>query len=75
MVSRSGEQLQLIDKYENNQPLLSVMADPDREFYEYLSKFNVRRTYANVINDRTVPYWTAALDTTNYFDTPRKLNM
>ncbi|KAI9489448.1 putative serine esterase-domain-containing protein [Zychaea mexicana] len=67
MLSRTGEQLQLLDSHENGRPILSILADPDREFYQYLAKFKTRRTYANVANDRTVPYWSAAMDTCNYF--------
>ncbi|KAI8391494.1 putative serine esterase-domain-containing protein [Radiomyces spectabilis] len=68
MVSRSGDQLQLVDTYEDQQPLLSILADPEREFHKTLALFKARRTYANVDNDRTVPYWTAALSDINYFE-------
>ena len=69
MLSRTGEQLQLLDSFENGgRPLLNILADPKREFYHYLAKFKSRRIYANVTNDRTVPYWTAAMDTIDYFE-------
>ncbi|KAI9029753.1 putative serine esterase-domain-containing protein [Phycomyces nitens] len=75
MVSRSGKQLQLADDYENGRPILDVLADPDREFYKALEMFKVKRVYANVINDRTVPYWTAGLETIGYYSTPKSLQV
>lgn len=30
MLSRTGEQLQLLDKYEDNKPLLNILADPGK---------------------------------------------
>ncbi|ORZ20305.1 putative serine esterase-domain-containing protein [Absidia repens] len=67
LVSRTGEQLQLIDRFEDDIPLLVILASPNRPYYQALGKFDIIRTYANVKNDRTVPYWTAALMTTEYF--------
>ncbi|ORX44096.1 DUF676-domain-containing protein [Hesseltinella vesiculosa] len=61
LVSRSGEQLQLVDQYKDDQPLLSVLASPDYPFFHALKKFKILRTYANVSHDRTVPHWTAAM--------------
>ncbi|KAI8138163.1 putative serine esterase-domain-containing protein [Fennellomyces sp. T-0311] len=75
ILSRTGEQLQLLDDHEKGQPLLRVLADPDREYYRYLSKFKARRVYANVANDRTVPYWTAAMDTCDYFHVLKEVEL
>ncbi|KAL0076606.1 putative serine esterase-domain-containing protein [Phycomyces blakesleeanus] len=75
MVSRSGEQLQLSDDYEDGRPLLDILADPDREFYKALELFKLKRVYANVANDRTVPYWTAGLETIGYYETPKSLQV
>ena len=76
MLSRTGEQLQLLDCFENeDRPLLNILADPNREFYHYLAKFKSRRIYANVTNDRTVPYWTAAMDTFNYFENMENIEL
>ncbi|KAI8138550.1 putative serine esterase-domain-containing protein [Fennellomyces sp. T-0311] len=66
MLSRSGEQLLFRDE----QKILNVISDPNKPFYQYLSKFKVRRAYGNLINDRTVPYWTAAMETVDYTDDP-----
>ncbi|KAF1798161.1 putative serine esterase-domain-containing protein [Mucor lusitanicus] len=69
LVSRSGEQLQLLDKYDkvDNKPMLEILSDPDQPYFKYLSKFKKRRTYANIANDRTVGYWTAGLELRDYF--------
>lgn len=94
ILSRTGEQLQLQDDYQDGLPILSVLADPsmyqaqdysngfadigdilEREFHQYLSRFKQRRTYANVANDRTVPYWTAAMEITNHFEIMKDLDM
>lgn len=73
-VSRSGEQLQLRDSFEGI-PLVHVLSDPDEIYFKYLAKFKVRRSYANVINDRTVPYWTAGLELMDYFHNNNDLDM
>ncbi|KAG2193603.1 hypothetical protein INT47_012981 [Mucor saturninus] len=76
MVSRSGEQLQLIDKFEKNKPILEVLSDPDQVYFKTLAKFKVKRSYANVANDRTVPYWTAGMEIMDYFyESKGKLDM
>ncbi|KAJ8653534.1 hypothetical protein O0I10_010862 [Lichtheimia ornata] len=75
ILSRTGEQLQLLDDYQDGSPILSVLADPKREFHQYLSRFKQRRTYANVANDRTVPYWTAAMEITNHFEIMKDLDI
>ncbi|CAO3607057.1 unnamed protein product [Mucor hiemalis] len=70
LVSRSGEQLQLVDVFDkvNNKTILEVMSDPDQDYFKYLAKFRVRRTYANIANDRTVPYWTSGMELMDYFN-------
>lgn len=70
LVSRSGEQLQLVDTFDkvNNKTILEVMSDPDQDYFKYLAKFKVRRTYANIANDRTVPYWTSGMELMDYFN-------
>ena len=69
LVSRSGEQLQLLDEYDKtqNKAMLEILSDPDQVYFKYLSKFKTRRSYANVANDRTVGYWTAGLELRDYF--------
>lgn len=68
LLSRTGEQFYCVDKWSpKGRPLLVVMADPDRIFYQALAKFKQIRIYANAINDITVPYVTAAIDTKDPF--------
>jgi hypothetical protein len=67
LLSRTGEQFFCVDKWSpKGRPLVEVLADPDRVFYQALLLFPNIRVYANAINDLTVPYVTAAIDT---FDT------
>nr|CAG8620174.1 13045_t:CDS:2 [Entrophospora candida] len=60
-----GEQLQFVDNYDNNEPLLLIMSNPDKIYYKALSLFKYKRVYANTTNDRTVPYWTASISIIN----------
>ncbi|KAF6761690.1 lipid particle protein [Ephemerocybe angulata] len=56
LLSRTGEQFYCVDKWSpKGRPLLVVMADPERIFYQALTKFQHLRIYANAINDVTVP--------------------
>ncbi|KAJ6462634.1 DUF676-domain-containing protein [Mycena vitilis] len=67
-LSRTGEQFYCQDKWSaNGHPLIEVMADPDRVFYQALAAFQTIRIYANAVNDRTVPYVTAAIDVDDIF--------
>jgi len=67
-LSRTGEQFYCVDKWgPTGKPLLQVMADPERIFYRALALFPHITMYANAINDRTVPYFTAAIDMENPF--------
>ncbi|KAF2153938.1 putative lipase/serine esterase [Myriangium duriaei CBS 260.36] len=65
-LSTSGRQLFLIDKFKDTgRPLLSVMADRNSIFIKGLSSFQHRTLYANILNDRSVVYYTAAIDSTD----------
>ncbi|ORZ25290.1 putative serine esterase-domain-containing protein [Absidia repens] len=75
MVSRTGEQLQLTDSFKDGIPLLVILASPDQPYYQAIQKFDIMRTYANIKNDRTVPYWSSALMTTNYFNNLKTLDL
>ena len=58
-LSTSGQQLFTIDTFrDTGRPLLSVLADPNSIFIKALSQFKNRVLYANVINDRSAPYYT-----------------
>ncbi|KAI8991140.1 putative serine esterase-domain-containing protein [Mycotypha africana] len=68
IVSRTGEQLQLLDgDMFQQRTLLETLSDPNDIYYKYLSQFKVLRCYANIANDRTVPYWTAAMESKDFF--------
>ncbi|KAJ7722437.1 putative serine esterase-domain-containing protein [Mycena maculata] len=68
LLSRTGEQFYCADKWSaKGRPLLEVMADPDRIFYQALAAFETIRIYANTLNDVTVPYVTAAIEVEDIF--------
>ncbi|KAI0676040.1 DUF676-domain-containing protein [Trametes maxima] len=68
LLSRTGEQFYVVDKWsKNGRPLIEVMADPNRLFYQALTLFQHVRIYANAVNDVTVPYLTAAIETEDTF--------
>lgn len=68
LLSRTGEQFYCADEWSpNGRPLLVVMADPDRVFHQALTKFKNLRIFANAVNDVTVPYVTAAIETEDPF--------
>ena len=52
---RTGQQLVLRDEHQ----LLALMCHPDSAFMRGAARFRHRSLYANVANDRTVPFWTA----------------
>ncbi|KAF2748576.1 DUF676-domain-containing protein [Sporormia fimetaria CBS 119925] len=67
-LSASGKQLFMVDKFrETGRPLLAVLADPEHVFIRALAQFRHRSLYANVINDKTVTYYTAAISETDPF--------
>ena len=69
-LSTSGRQLFSIDSFrDTNRPLLSVLADPHSIFMQALSRFKHRVLYANIINDRSAPYYTTFItDVDPYVD-------
>ncbi|KAF9421806.1 hypothetical protein BGZ76_003931 [Entomortierella beljakovae] len=67
MLSRTGEQLQMIDDYVDRKPILLVMSEPDSIFIKGLSKFKRRALYCNIRNDRSVPFWTASFSDADPF--------
>ncbi|KAF9265901.1 DUF676-domain-containing protein [Marasmius fiardii PR-910] len=68
LLSRTGEQFYCVDKWSNTgRPLLEVMADAQRVFYQALSKFQEIRIFANGVYDLTVPYVTAAIEVDDPF--------
>lgn len=58
-LSTSGRQLFTIDTFrDTGRPLLAVLADPNSIFIKALTQFKNRVLYANIINDRSAPYYT-----------------
>ncbi|KAL4065872.1 DUF676-domain-containing protein [Scleroderma citrinum] len=67
-LSRTGEQFFCTDKWSpKGRPLVEVLGDPEYIFYQALLLFKNISIYANTINDRTVPYVTAAIEPTDPF--------
>jgi len=69
LLSRTGEQLYVADKYSDQdpRPLLEIMADPNLIFFQALQRFPSIQIIANGINDHTVPYPSAAIETVDHF--------
>lgn len=75
-LAMSGRQLFTIDMFRNNnQPLLSVLADPQSIFIQALSQFKNRVLYANIINDRSAPYYTTCITQTDPFTDLEAINI
>ena len=75
-LSASGRQLFTIDIFrDTNRPLLSVLADPDSIFMLALARFKHRVLYANIINDRSAPYYTTCIATTDPYVNLDQINL
>ena len=58
-LSMSGKQLFGDDTFrDTGRPILCILADPSSIFMQALSRFKHRTLYANIINDRSAPYYT-----------------
>lgn len=65
-LSTSGRQLFTIDTFrDTSRPILSVLADPGSIFMLALAQFSHRVLYANIINDRSAPYYTTSISATD----------
>lgn len=59
----------LIDSFRNTgKPLLSVLTDTNAIFIKALSLFKNRVLYANIVNDRSAPYYTTAISTIDPYE-------
>jgi hypothetical protein len=68
LLSRTGGQFYCVDKWSpRGRPLLLVLADPEQIFYKALARFPRVTIFANAVNDLTVPYVTAAIETHDPF--------
>ena len=68
MLSISGQQLFLMDSFrDTGRSLLEVMTDPKSIFITALKKFKHRTLYANIINDRSAPWYTTGVTRSDPF--------
>jgi hypothetical protein len=75
-LSESGRQLFIVDKFrDTGRPILSIMAEPDSIFVTGLKKFKRRTLYSNVVNDRTVNYYTSMISKTDPFTDMSKIKV
>ncbi|EOD52291.1 putative lipase serine esterase protein [Neofusicoccum parvum UCRNP2] len=75
-LSMSGRQLFMIDSFrDTGRPLLGILADPDSVFIKGLAKFKHRSLYCNVVNDRTVVYYTAGISRIDPFVDPQAVKI
>lgn len=75
-MSTSGRQLFAIDKFrDTGRPILSILANPESIFIKALAQFKHRSLYANIVNDRTVTYYTAGISQTDPFVRPEDVNI
>ena len=58
--SRLGQQRQ-------RRPLMEIMTEPESVFVKGLTRFTSLNCYANIANDRSVPYFSAAIASTDPF--------
>ncbi|ORX36237.1 putative serine esterase-domain-containing protein [Kockovaella imperatae] len=68
LFSRSGQQMYCLDRYDGEESLLQVMADPESIFMEALQLFPRILIVANGCHDQTVPYPTASISLTDPFE-------
>lgn len=67
-LSVSGQQMFLIDKFrDSGRPLLSIIADENSIFMKGLNLFKNKTIYANTQNDRSVPYFTSGISSSDPF--------
>jgi len=69
LLSRTGKQFYATDKWDGPEgsPLLEIMSRKDSVFYGAICAFEDITIYANTINDTTVPYLSAAIETEDPF--------
>lgn len=75
-LSESGRQLFVVDSFrDDGRPLLAVMTDPKSIFMTGLRKFKRPTLYCNIVNDRSVVYYSAAISKTDPYTDPDTLNV
>lgn len=67
-LSVSGHQMWMIDDFrDTGRPLLSLLADKDGIFIKGLRRFKNLSLYSNIINDRSVPFYTSCIESKDPF--------
>lgn len=62
-LSTSGHQMWMIDDFRGTgRHLLAIMADPESIFVRALKRFQRVSIYSNIINDRSVPFYTSCIE-------------
>jgi len=75
-LSASGRQLFTIDNFrDTGRPLLEILADPESIFIKALGKFERRTLYANIVNDRSAPYYTTSISAADPFEDLEKVKI
>ncbi|KAK5170111.1 uncharacterized protein LTR77_004695 [Saxophila tyrrhenica] len=75
-LSTSGQQMFMMDQFrDSGRPLLAVMSDQKSIFIKGLRMFKNKSLYANTINDRSVPYFTANISRTDPFVDLEKIDL
>ena len=75
-LSTSGRQMFLIDSFrDTGRPLLATLADANSIFMRGLRMFKNKSLYANTINDRSVPFYTASFSRTDPFVDLEKVDL
>lgn len=75
-LSASGQQMFLSDTFQDTgRPLLSLLAEPNSIFMKGLALFKNKSVYANVINDRSVPYFTSCISETDPYTNMEKVDV
>ena len=75
-LSLSGQQLFITDTFrDSGKPLLSLLASPDSVFVRALKTFHHRVLYANIVNDRSAPYYTTSISLSDPFKSLDDLNL
>lgn len=75
-LSTSGAQMFLADSFRaTGKPLLSVLAEANSIFIRGLRMFQKKSIYANTMNDRSVPYFTAGISRVDQFVDPDAIDV
>ena len=75
-LSLSGRQLFIVDSFrDTGRPLLCILADTDTVFMQALRSFPHRILYANIVNDRSAPYYTTSISFSDPFSSLDRVDL